>query len=70
MKNDYVLNHDFGYGREELEELNRLELRNIEDVETYVLDIIKNGVVCSEGKQIYLIDSKQKEEVIIELIND
>ena len=39
---DYVLNHDFGYGREpELYVLFKLELRNLEDVKVYVLDSIK-----------------------------
>ena len=34
---EYVLNHDFGYGREpELDELKKLELRNIEDLIVYV----------------------------------
>ncbi len=71
MKNEYVLNHDFGYGREEeLDELNRLKLRNLNDVETYVLEIIKSGVVCSAGKKVYLIDSKVIEEVEFELIEE
>jgi len=71
MNNDYVLKHDFGYGREEeLEELNRLKLRNINDVETYVLDIIKNGIVCSAGKKVYLIDEAKVEEVQIELLKE
>ena len=71
MKNNYVLKHDFGYGREEeLEELNRLKLRNIKDVETYVLDIIENGIVCSAGKRVYLVDKAQIEEVQIEHIKE
>ena len=71
MKNNYVLKHDYGYGREEeLEELNRLKLRKIKDVETYVLDIIENGFVCSAGNQVYLIDKAQVEEVKIELIKE
>ena len=41
---EYVLNHDFGYGREpELKELNKLELRNIEDVKVYVADVLENA---------------------------
>jgi len=71
MKNNYVLKHDYGYGREEeLEELNRLKLRNIKDVETYVLDIIENGFVCSAGNKVYLIDKAQVEEVKIELVKE
>lgn len=50
---DYVLNHDFGYGREpELDELFKLELRNIEDVKVYVLDAIKNAYIEPEKIQI------------------
>ena len=71
MKNNYVLNHDFGYGREEeLEELNRLKLRNINDVEAYVLDIIKNGMVCSFGRRVYILEKEEIEEVQIELIKE
>ena len=70
MNNDYVLKHDFGYGREELEELNRLTLRNLNDVEVYVLDIIKNAIVCSAGKRVLLIDTAEVEEVQIDLIKE
>jgi len=42
--NEYVLKHDFGYGREpELKELNKLELKNIEDVKVYVADVLENA---------------------------
>ena len=41
---EYVLNHDFGYGREpELDNLIKLELRNKEDVIIYVDDSFKNA---------------------------
>lgn len=71
MNNDYVLKHDFGYGREEeLEELIRLKLRNLNDLETYVLDIIQNSIVCSAGKRVLLIDTAEVEEVQIELIKE
>lgn len=37
MKKDYVLDHDYGYGKEpEQIKLNKLELRNIEDIRTYI----------------------------------
>ena len=46
---EYVLNHDFGYGREpELDELFKLELRNLEDVKLYVFDAIKNAYIEPE----------------------
>ena len=44
--NEYVLKHDFGYGREpELDELIKLELRNIEDVKVYVADALENAFI-------------------------
>ena len=50
---EYVLNHDFGYGREpELDELFKLELRNLEDVKLYVFDAIKNAYIEPEKIQI------------------
>ena len=50
---EYVLNHDFGYGREpELDILFKLELRNPEDVKIYVLDAIKNAYIEPEKIQI------------------
>ena len=50
---DYVLNHDFGYGREpELDVLFKLELRNLEDVKVYVLDAINNAYIEPEKIQI------------------
>lgn len=50
---EYVLGHDFGYGREpELDELIKLELRNLEDVKVYVLDSIQNAFVNPEKIQI------------------
>ena len=43
---EYVLNHDFGYGREpELDELIKLELRNIEDVKVYIADALENAFI-------------------------
>ena len=50
---DYVLNHDFGYGREpELDDLFKLKLRNLEDVKVYVLDSIQNAYIEPEKIQI------------------
>lgn len=40
---DYVLKHDFGYGRDlEIGNLNKLELRNIDDLEIYIAWSIRN----------------------------
>ena len=38
----YVLTHLYGYGQEEIQELNKLRLRNYEDVCVYVDDVIVN----------------------------
>ena len=42
----------------------------INDVEVYVLDIIKNAIVCSAGKRVLLIDTAEVEEVQIDLIKE
>lgn len=40
---NYVLDHDFGYGKEkETKELTKLSLRDVNDVRVYVLDVIEN----------------------------
>lgn len=45
---DYVLNHDYGYGKEpEQEKLNKLKLRNVEDLKVYVNDVIGNAFVAT-----------------------
>lgn len=70
MKNEYVLNHDYGYGKEpEQEELNKLELRNIEDLKVYVKDIMKNTFNASVRKNtLTFLDDMSKTEVVIERI--
>ena len=71
---DYVLNHDFGYGREpELDVLFKLELRNLEDVKVYVLDSIKtmdakNVKVCLNGSLSATVFKPDSEEDYICLI--
>lgn len=66
---DYVLKHDFGYGREpELEELYKLELRNFKDLKVYVYNIISTQFVASvKGNQINFKDG-MKTKVFIERI--
>lgn len=70
MKNEYVLNHDYGYGKEpEQEELNKLELRNIEDLKVYIKDIMKNTFNASVRKNtLTFLDDMSKTEVVIERI--
>ena len=54
---DYVLNHDFGYGREpELDELIKLELRNIEDVKVYVADALENAFINYKDIKIEIVN--------------
>lgn len=55
MKNskDYVLNHDYGYGKEpEQEKLNKLKLRSVEDLRVYVDDVIVNAFVATYNNNI------------------
>ena len=67
MDNDYGINHDFGYGKErEKKELNRLELKNFEEVESYVLEALEDTIECCKGKKVFLSD--KIEQVKIELI--
>lgn len=50
----YVLNHNYGYGQEiELKELNRINLRNIEDLKTYLQDLLE--LELCENEQIISI---------------
>lgn len=68
MKNNYVLNHDYGYGREpEQEELNKLNLRNIDDLKVYIGDIISHMFVAKvKNNMIQFLEDQSKVEVIIE----
>lgn len=56
--NDYVLNHDFGYGREPEDEINKLTLRNITDLNDYLKDILENDFENVNG---YKVEVKNKE---------
>lgn len=50
---DYVLNHDYGYGKEpEQENLNKLKLRSVEDLKVYVDDVIGNAFVATYNNNI------------------
>lgn len=55
MKNskNYVLSHDYGYGKEpEQEKLNKLKLRSVEDLKVYVDDVIGNAFVATYNNNI------------------
>lgn len=67
--NDYVLNHDFGYGREpELEELIKLKLRNFEDLKVYINNIITTQFVATVKNNTVTFRDGQKTQVFIERI--
>jgi len=65
--NDYVLNHDFGYGHEpEVIELNKLELRNVTDLRDYVTDLAKISFIAEvKDNVIRFLEDNSKVEIII-----
>ena len=66
---EYVLNHDYGYGQEEEKvELNKLNLRNIEDLKVYVDDAIQNAFVAKYQNNIIEFKDKEKCKIVIERI--
>lgn len=53
MKNNYVMKHDFGYGKD-LKSLNKLTLRNYQDLEDYLsLILISTYTVRVENNIIH-----------------
>lgn len=68
--NDYVLKHDYGYGQEqESKELNKLTLRNYNDLKVYLEDnlpYLYNADVV--GRRVKFNDSDETFEVVIEVI--
>lgn len=69
MKNNYVVNHDFGYGKEvETKELNKIMLRNFKDLKVYLNNVIKsqfdiiNNTIDVNGAKIKLILTKIKSQ--------
>ena len=69
---DYVLKHDFGYGREpELINLNKLELRNLEDVKVYVNWSIREAFSArvDDNNLIVFLEDDSKVQIKIEEIH-
>lgn len=65
---DYVLNHNYGYGKEsEQVKIKKLTLRSVEDLKVYVDDVIENAFVATYDKGVieFKLD-KQKIKVEIE----
>lgn len=67
---DYVLNHQFGYGQEEeKEELNKLELRNIDDLKVYVDDAVVNAFNATyKDKVLQFNTDKSKCKIIVKVV--
>ena len=64
--NYYVLKHDFGYGKEpELQDLQKLLLRNFDDLKTYVFDLLQKEFESKiiDGN-LYILDDCLKMVVI------
>ena len=67
---DYVLNHDYGYGqKEEKEELNKLKLRNVNDLNVYVDEAVINAFNATyKDKVLQFKNDKSKCKIIVETI--
>ena len=68
---EYVLNHNFGYGTGKLDAtLNKLELRNIQDVNFYINWSIKELFVANvtEDNIITFFEDNSKAQILIEKI--
>lgn len=66
---DYVLNHDYGYGKEpEQEKLNKLKLRNVEDLKIYVNDVISNAFVATFEKGVIEF-GLEKQKIKIKIVS-
>lgn len=65
---DYVLLHDFGYGKQpQQEKLNKLKLRNLEDLKIYVNDVMECAFVATWHDNIIEFEpDKQKTKIEID----
>ena len=67
----YVLNHDFGYCKDlEFDSLNKLELRNFDDVSIYINQAIRElfFATVDENNLITFLDDQSKVKVNIEKV--
>lgn len=53
-ESDYVLDHDFGYGEYEVKDLKKILLRSVNDVRTYINDVIRNAFLDCELKNFFI----------------
>ena len=68
---NYILNHDFGYGKGDLTcALNKLELRTLEDVKFYVNWSMKEIFVANvtNNNIITFYDDNSKTQILIEKV--
>ena len=70
MNKKNVPNYNFGYSKEETKEICKLNLKNVKELETYVFDAIKNGVITIDCKDLFKTGAFVTEEIKIELLND
>ena len=64
---EYVKSHDFGYGKSpEIQEINKLKLRNENDLKVYIEDTLCSQIKCKYNNQI-LIVNKTKYRINIEI---
>jgi len=67
MKNKYVLEHDYGYGKDIEESIKKLTLRNLQDCKDYIEELLSitfdaslhNSVLCFRS-------NKELVEIVIE----
>lgn len=69
MQNEYVLNHDFGYGNFE-GYIHKLRLRNLEDLKVYIEDILKSQFVgIVQRGEIKLLNERKWNKVDIKKVD-
>ncbi len=61
---EYVLKHDFGYG-EDKEQINKLLLRNMQDLQIYVRDVLDNAFKAKRVGLILQFDNRSIYKIII-----
>lgn len=67
MKDNYVKKHNFNYDKEQI---NKIELRNVNDVKIYIEDILKNAFVAKTKNNIVKFDDNIKVKIKIKKLNN
>lgn len=64
----YIVSHDFGYGKiPEQTFINKLKLRNLNDIKYYIQDILYNAFDCKTNNTAIEINNDIK-QIIIERV--